>query len=328
MSIRIIKHGLLDTLQDEGRYGFQHLGINPGGAMDNIAASVANILVGNEPSEAVIEMHFPASTYYFEKPAVIALCGADFSATINGKEIPSDTAIIVAANSTLSFKKYVSGARIYLAVQGGFSAELWLNSYSTNLKTNAGGFNGRSLKKDDILHTRAEQFAFTSLPEGSVIVTPIHADIKNFYTRLNPIRCTQGKDFENLELNSKQKFVEKEFSISRQSDRMGYRLEGEKLECIDTSECISSAVTKGSIQLLPNGQLIILMADHQTTGGYPVVAHAISTDIPKLAQMKAGSRFQFKLIGLETAEDLYLQQQRNLQQIQEQCNLQLQQFFS
>lgn len=328
MSLRVIKHGLLDTLQDAGRYGFQHLGINPGGAMDQLAASVANMLVGNEPNEAVIEMHFPASTFYFEKPAVVALCGADFSATINDKEIPLDTTIIVAANSTLAFKKYKEGARSYLAVQGGFSAEPWLNSYSTNLKTNTGGFNGRALKKDDVIHTRAEQFAFTSFPKGSVIITSVHAYVNDFYTSQDFIRCTQGQDFVNLENQSREMFTEKEFSISRQSDRMGYRLEGKKLECTDKSERISSAVTKGSIQLIPDAQLIVLMTDHQTTGGYPVIAHVISADIPKLAQMQAGSRFQFKMVDLETAENLYLQQQQNLQQIQEQCNLQLQQFFS
>ena len=134
MSIRIVKQGLFDTIQDAGRYGYQHLGINPGGAMDIIAASLANILVGNEYNEAVIEMHYPAPTIYFEKAAVIALSGADFLAKINGKDVPINTTIIVAAKSTLSFDKYLTGARLYFAIQGGFSIEPWLDSYSTNIK--------------------------------------------------------------------------------------------------------------------------------------------------------------------------------------------------
>jgi antagonist of KipI len=328
MSIRILKQGLFDTLQDAGRYGYQHLGINPGGAMDIIAASLANMLAGNELNEAVIEMHFPASTIYFEKAAVIALCGADFLASINGKDVPINTTIIIAANSELSFKRYVRGARSYLAIQGGFSIEPWLNSYSTNIKAKSGGYHGRALKKDDVLHLRAEQFAFASLPESSVTITSINIDPKQFYNSSNIIRCVAGKDFENLILNSKQAFIENQFSINRQSDRMGYRLEGDTLECADKSERISAAVTKGSIQLLPNGQLILLMSDHQTTGGYPVIAHVISADIPTLAQMLPGNSLQFQLTDIETAEMLYIEQQQNLQQIQQQCNLQLKQFFS
>ena len=127
MSIRIIKQGILDTIQDDGRYGYQHLGINPGGAMDTIAASVANMLVGNTIKEAVIELHFPAATFSFEKPCLIALSGADFSATINNEIIPLNTAIIIAGSTELSFKQYKKGARCYLAVQGGWDAVNWLN---------------------------------------------------------------------------------------------------------------------------------------------------------------------------------------------------------
>ena len=327
MSIRIVKQGLFDTIQDAGRYGYQHLGINPGGAMDIIASSLANMLVGNESNEAVIEMHFPAPTIYFEKTAVIALFGADFSASINGKDVPINTTIIVAAKSTLSFDKYLTGARLYFAIQGGFSIEPWLDSYSTNIKAKSGGYYGRVLKKGDILHFKAEQFLFASLPESSVIITQVNIDSKQLYNSSNIIRCVTGKDFEIL-INSKQAFIEKRFTINRQSDRMGYRLEGDKLECTDKSERISAAITKGSIQLLPNGQLILLMADHQTTGGYPVIAHAIGTDIPKLAQMQPGNSLQFQLVDIETAEVLYIEQQQNLQQLQQECNLQLKQFFS
>jgi antagonist of KipI len=328
MSIRIIKQGLFDTVQDLGRYGYQHLGINAGGAMDTVAASLANMLVGNETTEAVIEMHFPGPVIYFDKAAVIALTGADFSPSINNTIVPLNTTLIVAASSTLLFKKYVRGARIYLSVQGGFSIEPWLNSYSTNTKAAAGGFHGRGFKKNDVLHCKAEQLAYENLPALSVIQTSVSVTTEHLYNTTNIIRCITGKDFEALTNESRESFVNPSFNITMQSDRMGYRLQGNKLECTNKTERISAAVTRGSIQLLPHGQLIVLMADHQTTGGYPVIAHVVSADISTLAQMQPGSLLQFQLVDIATAEELYMQQQQYLQQIAQHCNLQLTQFFS
>lgn len=328
MSIRILKQGLYDSIQDMGRYGYQHFGINPGGAMDTVAAAATNMLVGNEPNEAVIEMHFPAAAFYFEKAAVIAICGADFSPHINNEPVPLNNALVVAAGSILTFTKYIYGTRNYLAVQGGLSIDPWLNSYSTNSKAKAGGYHGRSLNKEDMLHCRAEQFAYAALPAASFVVTPITINTSALYTPSNRVRCLKGSDFETLHENSRQTFTTSSFTISRQSDRMGYRLTGSSLENTDTRERISAAVTKGSIQLLPNGQLILLMADHPTAGGYPVMAHVISADIPTLAQMQPGTPIQFTFVSLEEAENLYMQQQQYLQQLQDACNLQLLQFFS
>jgi len=149
MSLKIIKAGILDTIQDCGRYGFQYLGINPGGAMDRFAAQVVNMLTGNESSEPVIELHFPASSFFFEQPALIAISGADFSATVNGDEVPMLHPIIVSKYSILQFHKVVKGARAYLAIKGGLDIPGWLNSFSTHLKAGAGGFKGRSLQNDD-----------------------------------------------------------------------------------------------------------------------------------------------------------------------------------
>lgn len=328
MSIRIIKQGLFDSIQDMGRYGYQQLGINPGGAMDTVAATIANILAANQMNEAVIEMHFPAATIYFEKAAVIAISGGDFSAFINKEPIPLNTVIIVAAGSILSFAKYINGARVYLAIQGGVSAEPWLDSYSTNTKAKAGGYRGRTLQKYDVIHCRAEQFAFASLPEGSAVVTPVTIDAATLYNTTSNIRCVAGKDFSDMQTNSVETFTKTSFTISRKSDRMGYRLAGDMLTCADTTERISAAVTKGSIQLLPDGQLIILMADHPTTGGYPVIAHVISADINTLAQMQPGTSLNFSFVSREEAEQLYLNQQAYLQQLQASCNLQLKHFFS
>ncbi|CAN5422594.1 biotin-dependent carboxyltransferase family protein [soil metagenome] len=328
MSIRIIKQGLFDSIQDKGRYGYQHLGINPGGAMDTVAATIANMLAGNTTDEAVIEMHFPAAAIYFEKAAVIALSGADFSAYINKEPVPLNTTIVVADGAILSFAKYVHGARVYLAIQGGLSIETWLDSYSTNTKAKMGGYQGRALQKYDMIHCRAVQLAYASLPEDAIVITHVAADTTALYNTTNKIRCVAGKDHLLLNIKSQQVFTTSSFTISRQSDRMGYHLTGEVLHCADTTERISAAVTKGSIQLLPDGQLILLMADHQTTGGYPVPAHVISADIPSLAQMQPGASLNFSFVSIDEAAQLYLDQQEYLQQLQASCNLQLKQFLS
>src|SRR6185295_4666074 len=142
------KAGILDTIQDQGRYSYQHLGINPGGAMDKLSARIANVLAGNNPHEAVIELHFPASEFFFEQPALMAISGANFSANVNGEEIPSLHPVIVSKYSILKFHGLKTGARAYLALNGGFDVPMWLDSYSTNLKAAIGGYKGRAFQKD------------------------------------------------------------------------------------------------------------------------------------------------------------------------------------
>src|SRR4051812_30057442 len=284
MSIRIIKQGILDTVQDVGRCGYQHLGINPCGAMDTFAATIANILVGNGRNEAVIELHFPASAFLFKKKCIIALAGGDFNATINNQPIPLNTAIIIAENSVLEFKQFRHGERCYLAVHGGFEIEKWLGSYSTHLRAVAGGYNGRQLKKGDELNLQESQFIF-SCHHSDLFILPVTLDVSAFYDPSPKIRCVTGNEYDWLNDESKKAFTSSSFHISVQSDRMGYRLEGENFNMITNKHFISSAVTKGTIQLLQSDKLIILMADHQTTGGYPKIAHVISAEIPKLAQM-------------------------------------------
>jgi antagonist of KipI len=327
MSIRIIKQGVLDTIQDTGRYGYQHLGINPCGAMDTFAATVANILTGNEKNEAVIELHFPASSFLFEQKCMIALSGADFCPVLNNKPIPLNTTVTVGENSVLEFKQFRHGERCYLAVHGGFYIEQWLNSFSTHLKAAAGGYDGRQLKKEDVLYLQEPLFNFT-LYHTDFFVLPVSIDVFAFYDHSPKIRCIKGNEYDWLEDESKKIFTSCSFHITVQSDRMGYCLEGKTLSTTINKQLISSAVTKGSIQLLPSGQLIILMADHQTTGGYPKIAHVISADIPKLAQMRPNRIVQFKFITLPEAEDLLLLQHQYLQESNEKINLQLNQFFS
>ena len=325
MSISIIKAGILDTLQDAGRYGYQHLGINPSGAMDKYAMQVANFLVGNPCGEAVIEMHFPAPVFLFKQPALIAFSGADFRATVNAEPIPSLQPVIVGKNDVLQFHQPVDGARAYLAVAGGLQTDTWLNSSSTHLKLKAGGHQGRNLQKQDEIFFKKTfphpvgQDGFFALPWKAAT---------NWGDTSDEILVLPGIEWEHLTTGSKENFTTTSFLITQQSDRMGYRLNNIPLQVNTHEEMVSSAVSFGTIQLLPEGKLIILMADHQTIGGYPRVGHVITAQHSRLAQLRPGDPIRFRLTDQETAEKLYRKQQQHLMQLQNACTFRLEKYFN
>lgn len=342
MSLKVIKAGILDTLQDNGRYGNQHLGINPSGAMDRYAMQVTNMLVGNKPLETIIEMHFPAAVFMFTEPALIALGGADFSASINGEPVSQLHPILVGKNDLLQFHKPVNGARVYLAVAGGLATNKWMNSYSTNLKAKAGGYAGRSLRKDDeLLSGQPGSFTFHQddykvlpwkadinfLPASPSLKLQQHVAVQPKVDESKEVLVLPGNEWKHLTTESKENFIMTSFVITQQSDRMGYRLNNIPMHSLSSAELISSAVSFGTIQLLPDGGLIVLMADHQTTGGYPRVGHVISAHHSRLAQLKAGDKINFRLTDMQTAEELLIKQQQHLQQLQNACTFRLEQYF-
>ncbi len=307
MSIRIIKKGLLDTIQDTGRYGYQHLGINPTGVMDIVSMRLANALVGNDEDEAVIEMHWPAPVIKFEKDCCFAISGAAVIAQLDKHfEIPLNRTVFVKAGSQLSFQKKSAGARIYLAVQNGFASSSWLNSNSTHIQLNEGG---QSLTTGSVLHYKKEvSHAISETKIASWYVqSPVDLSDKT-------IHFITGKEWPLLDESMKAQFIQNLYQIDNNSNRMGYRFTGSAIYPTQPTELISTAVTKGTIQLLPNGLPLILMADHQTTGGYPRIGHVISADIPKLAQFEPGETIQFKEVSITEAHrrlrelDLYLKQ--------------------
>ena len=321
MSIQILKAGILDTIQDLGRNGFSHWGINPGGAMDLHAASVANMLVDNEPDQAVLEIHFPSPQILFEQTALVSICGADFKPMINDQLVPLWQPIIIPKNSILFFDRLEWGARAYIAFHGGLDIPQWLNSYSTHLKARAGGWEGRKLERFDQIHLgetkmyypawQKENRAFTSLPWK--------AGMQEVYEPLLEFGMLQGAEWEDLNENSRQMIHSDSFFIDPASDRMGYRLKGTRLTRLNDQEMISSGVTRGTIQLLPDGQLVLLMADHQTVGGYPRIGQVIAADLAKLAQVRPGHSIRFKKVKLQEAEDKWLSQQENKCTMQKAC---------
>lgn len=324
MSIRIVKAGILDSIQDAGRTGYQHLGINPSGVMDRYAMRVANALVGNDPEEAVLEMHFPASVFLFTKPCLIAISGADFSASINGDPVPHLHPLLMGKNDVLQFHKPVTGARAYLSLAGGFQIAEWLGSRSTHLKAKAGGFEGRILQKDDELLCRTG--LNDRLKQDEFKILPWQADT-GFGDTQKEINVLPGNEWGRLSTGSKESFTMTSFVITRQSDRMGYRLNNIPMPVLINEEVISAAVSFGTIQLLPDGKLIILMADHQTTGGYPRIAHVISAHHTRLAQLQPGDKIRFRFTSQAKAEELYIKQQQHLQQLQNACKFRLEEYF-
>jgi antagonist of KipI len=327
MSLTVIKAGISDTMQDGGRYGYQHLGINAGGAMDRYSAQVVNMLVGNETNEAVIEMHFPAAAYLFQQEAIIAIGGADFVPSINGEEIPLWHPVVISRNSILQFQNIKKGAQCYIGVRGGFDIPKWLNSYSTHLKAGVGGFHGRTLQKGDTIHFKKQECCKKYLSEKEFSILPWQTDIKWSPFPQEKISFVFGHEWNWLSLTTQKEFLNNSYTVTASSDRMGYRLHGTSLYAENKTELISSAVSFGTIQLLPDGQLIVLMADHQTAGGYPRIAHVISAHLPQLAQVRPGEKIQFIFIDLPTAEDLFCRQKHHLQQLQNACKLRIDEFL-
>jgi antagonist of KipI len=327
MSLIVLKAGVSDTFQDNGRYGYQHLGINPGGVMDIVAMQVANALVGNDLNETVLEMHFPAAEIMFESDVLIALSGADFAPVINDAPFEINQPLPVKHGSTVKFKSVRIGSRIYLAVKGGFLTDKWLSSGSTNLKVQMGGFSGRQLKKGDVIPFNSAFDSSNSFAKNDVVKLPWSANVKSFYHE-NTFRILPGEEFKLLDDISKPQLIQSAFTISNDSDRMGYRLNGASLKLSEPIELLSSAVSKGTIQLLHNGQLIVLMADHQTTGGYPRVGHIISADISSLAQKKPGEKICFEMTDINTAESLLQTQYKDLLQLQNACNFRLAEYLN
>jgi len=319
LSIKIIKPGLLSTIQDTGRKGYQKFGIIESGAMDSFAHRAANILVGNDMDAAAIEITILGPTILFTENSLIAICGGDFTVTINGKRLPQWCPVFVSEGSVLKFSGAKSQIRSYLAIAGGFDLPKEMGSYSTYLRAGIGGYMGRELRVGDVLNVGKTKYSLGSFPTDKsfiVISKYISNRVKPMYAANQVIRVIKGAQFDLFTQESKKLFFSKPYSVLPDSDRMGYRLEGATLALEQKQEMISAAVAFGTIQIPANGQPIILMADHQTTGGYPKIAQVISVDLPLLAQLNLGATIQFQEVTLQEAQSLYIKREQDLQQLQ------------
>ena len=337
MTITVLKPGALSQLQDLGRYGCQRYGVVVGGAMDEWSHRVANALVGNDEDEATLEITLTGPNLRFDAPARVAVCGADLSPRVDGaggtQSLPHGRPVDIAAGSQLRFGSRVAGARAYLAVAGGFDVPKVLGSRSTFVRGGFGGLDGRALRKGDVLRLRARsrsgaaaksapenaasaRAALTlSVPSSPVVVPPQAAPVHAAPPQA--IRIVAGRHWDVFTAQARHLLLEATFRIGAQSDRMGYRLEGPELARARPIEMISEAVTFGTVQVPPDGKPIILMADRQTTGGYPKIASVASVDLGLLAQMASPEAVRFVLVTLVDAQRLYVAREREYSELRQ-----------
>lgn len=305
MAIRISKAGIFDTVQDLGRIGYRRLGIGPGGALDRSAVRIINTLLGNNENAAVLEMHFPAPSIGFETHTVFAVAGADFGPRLNSSEIPNWTAISASPGDALTFSTRRTGMRAYLAVSGGLAGERWLGSASTDLFAEKGGVEGRKLAVGDTIAGGGEA-------DGHCLRIAPGPGILPAYSESPTLRITGGPESHLLTALGENALLTSEFSVLRDSDRMGFRLAGPAIGLIRDVELVSSPVSPGTIQLLPDGNPVVLMAGCQTTGGYPRIGQVASVDLSLAAQIGPGDRLRFRRIEDAEAEGARCRFERDL----------------
>lgn len=305
MKIRVIDGGFFTTVQDLGRWGFQKDGVSVSGVMDAFASRIANFLVGNEGHEATLEITMVGPTLHFADETIVAICGGDFFCTLNEQPVSLWRPIRIHAGDVLKIGACRQGYRGYIAVAGGWSVPLVMNSRSTDRKAAIGGYNGRPLEKGDEFFLPS----FVDLPSLNWGI-PYWA---YSYIKEKIVRVVEGPEYAMFTPESRELFFSSMYEVTTSSDRMGYRLYGQKLEKYNTREMVSEAVTFGTIQVPPSGQPIVLMADRQTTGGYPRIAQVIAVDLPILAQARPGEFIQFQRMTWQEAERLYVQHERDIQ---------------
>ncbi|NUK29537.1 biotin-dependent carboxyltransferase family protein [Parageobacillus sp. VR-IP] len=307
--IEIIHSGFFTTVQDQGRVGYRKAGVPAGGAMDSLASRLANLLVGNDENEAVLEITMNGPTLRFATDAVIAICGGEFVCTLNERPVSMWRPLTVRRGDVLAIGACQKGYRGYIAFAGGLDLPLVMNSRSTYVQAAIGGLHGKPLQKGDILSLRSRAMAVPNIPIrwGTAFSARNYIDGKK-----KVIRAAAGPEYSMFTAESRAQFFSHAYEVTPQSDRMGYRLQGQVLKRKDNTEMISEAVAFGTVQVPASGQPIVLMADCQTTGGYPRIAQVIAADLPVLAQARPGDLIQFQKVSWQEAQRLYVERERQL----------------
>ncbi|MEK4384551.1 biotin-dependent carboxyltransferase family protein [Solibacillus sp. FSL W7-1464] len=299
--LKVIKPGLFSTIQDAGRTGYQQYGVIVSGAMDSVAFRIGNALL-KQHNRAAIEMTLVGGIFEFQIPTAIVLAGGQMQATVNEVPVPMYKVISIEQGDILKCGTIHNGARSYLCIAGGFSVEEILGSRSTYIKAAFGGFHGRTLQANDSI-----PYTGTASPYHTYQV------ISDRFYEQKPIRLLKGTEWEHFSHLMQQRFIEQHYMISLEADRMGYRLEGQTVISLEKPfNLLSEAVTFGTVQLPPSGQPILLMADRQTTGGYPKIAQIITADLHKVAQLGPKQPLHFELVTIEQAEQAYFQLEQRL----------------
>ncbi|MCR5825529.1 MAG: biotin-dependent carboxyltransferase family protein [Oscillospiraceae bacterium] len=299
MSITVQNPGLLTSVQDGGRIGYQQFGVSVSGVMDPRAMKVANILVGNEENEAVLECTMMGPQLQFDAANVIAITGGDLGPTLDGQSVATYAAFVVQAGQTLRFTALRSGCRAYIAFAGGLDIPPVMGSRSTYMKAKIGGLNGRRLEKGDVIGFRAPNPNVLNLVQRR-IAPEVRAC--NAYA----VRVLMGPQDDMFTPAGIETFLSETYTVTNEFDRMGCRMEGAVIEHKNGGDIISDGIAFGAIQVPTAGKPIIMLADRQTTGGYTKIANVITADFRIIGQLKGGDRVRFVKTTIEAAQDALL----------------------
>jgi antagonist of KipI len=302
--IQVESPGLLTTVQDLGREGFGPLGVSASGAADPISLRIGNRLVGNPEGAAALEMTLLGGTFLFPQAATIALTGSDFGTTLDGAPVDLWKSTQVMPSQTLRVGSTNSGARCYLCVNGGIGVKPFLGSASTHLLSGLGGYQGRALRKGDVLDIKSEVMGseVTSFRERTIAAQALQ--------QLSPrkqLRVTPGPQSDWFPESSRKAFYESTYRVAEDSNRMGLRLDGKRVSRESSGEMITEGVSIGAVQITAAGLPIILFVEQQTTGGYPKIANVISADLNTLGQLRPRDEIRFEEVGWESARSLLLE---------------------
>jgi len=291
--LRVLDSGILTTIQDAGRWGYQVYGVPVSGAMDLGALRAANHLVGNPLDAAALEIHSPMSLQT-DAPHLIALTGAEARFEIDKRAMPPWMSVFVRADATIEITPKRVGGWIYLAVRGGIDVPRVLGSKSTFVRGKFGGLEGRALAPGDHIPIGAQMIGDLAAAAGHSTHAPVYLQ--------SEIRVMLGPHDDWFAPEAITALTQTEYTLTQTADRMGYRLRGNALARIRARELISCGIPLGAIQVPPDGQPIVLMADHQTAGGYPIIATVITADLAQMAQHIPGDRLTFRLVTLDEAQ--------------------------
>lgn len=292
--LEVIKPGVLTTVQDAGRIGWARYGVPPSGPMDHAAFAAANALVGNAPEAAALEITVAGPVLRVQRECLIAACGAAFDLWVGTLPVPMWHAVYVRAGRTITFGQRRSGARAYFAISGGIALVPYLGSQSTYLKGSFGGVEGRALRAGDVLPLGTDAVRNPASRAGRVWP----AGTRPPYSPHPTVRVVLGPQDDHFTDEGIETFLDRAYEVTPASDRMGIRFEGARVTHLDAAGITSDGVVTGSVQVPADGQPIVMMVDHQTTGGYPKIATVVREDLPLLAQCLPGNRVRFARTSL------------------------------
>ena len=312
MGIRVLKPGMLTTIQDLGRTGYQSQGFGVAGVMDVRSFKIANLLLDNPENEAVIEFSLIGPTIEFTSETIISITGGNFSPKINKKPVKMYTAIYMNKGDILEFGSALTGCRGYVAFSSALNIPIAMGSRSTSTKYAVGGFNGRQLEEDDYILFRQKRRYLPYFLSRSL-------NINEFDTSEATLRVVLGPQKGHFTKEGIDTFLSETYTITSEFDRMGYRLDGPFIASKGKTDIISDGLVFGSIQV-PNGKPLVLLADRQTSGGYAKIATVASVDLPKFVQLKQDERVRFTAISVEEARQLLLDEENEMNEFRKEIH--------